>query len=194
MYNRVRSILGLLQLPNAQYNSEAFSKISLSTPICEGRYILNALDEKWGLWEIYQCARCRLVVSYTRVFPCSELRYRCKPRYPGWYTTLWALARYASTKRLNEHLRTPRQSRVNRTWLILSRKICGGRLPRADSYFFSPIFSTPLLALPAPHPLFFHNATANMRDERSRRGSKLFRNFVTARPIKAATAAPSRYR
>lgn len=74
---------------------------------------------------------------------CSELRYNRGT--PGWYTTLWALARYAGTKRLNEHLRTPRQSRVNRTWLILSRKICGGRLPRAraDSYFSSPIFFSP---------------------------------------------------
>lgn len=69
--------------------------------------------------------------------------------------TLWVLARYAGTKRLNEHLRTPRQSRVNRTWLILSRKICGGRLPQADSYFSSP-FS---------HSFSFHNTMANRRDE-----------------------------
>lgn len=55
--------------------------------------------------------------------------------------TLWVLARYAGTKRLNEHLRTLRQSRVNRTWLILSRKICGGRLPQVDFYFSFPIFS-----------------------------------------------------
>lgn len=51
---------------------------------------------------------------------------------------MWVLARYAATKRLNEHLRTPHQSRVNRTWLILSRKICEGKLPRVRSYFSSP--------------------------------------------------------
>ena len=86
-------------------------------------------------------------LSSSQGFPCGELRYQYKPVVPpGWYTTLWVLARYAATKRLNEHLRTPQQSRVNRTWLILSRKICEGKLPRVHSYFsFTPSSARVLL-------------------------------------------------
>lgn len=146
-------------------------------------YFKRTRDEKWGLWEIYQYAR-RLVVSCTRVFPCSGVKVPVQTEVPpGWYTTLWALARYAGTKRLNEHLRTPRQSRVNRTWLILSRKICGGRLPRGWLLFFLP----PFFSYPS---FFFHNATANTRDERSCRGSQAISNFRYGETDKSEYAAP----
>lgn len=77
----------------------------------------------------------------------------------GWYTALWGLVllvRYADTKRLNEHLRTPRQSRINRTWLILSRKICAGKPPP-----------------PLPLIFIFYNVRGNTYDHHHYRGSAL---------------------
>lgn len=110
-----------------------------------------------------------------------ELRHRGTNRgTSGWYTTLWALARYAGTKRLNEHLRTPRQSRVNRTWLILSRKICGGRLPHRLTLIFLPLppICTAFFFLAS---FFFIIPRANTRDERSRRPDfSLLRAFSLA--------------
>lgn len=79
-------------------------------------------------------------LSSSQGFPCGELGTSTNWGTPVWYTTLWVLARYAATKRLNEHLRTPQQSRVNRTWLILSRKICEGKLPRSLLFFFPLLF------------------------------------------------------
>ena len=70
------------------------------------------------------------------------------------YTTRWVLVqlvRYATTKRLNEHLRSPRQSGINRTWLILSRKIRAGK----------PLLPPPPLTL-----IFFRNVHGNTYDHR----------------------------
>lgn len=117
-------------------------------------------------------------LSPVRVFPCVQ-RVKVQTEVPPGDIRLWALARYAATKRLNEHLRTPRQFRVNRTWLILSRKICGGRLPRAraDSYFSSPVYFSRLSSL-----------FIIPRQTRARRtvmnGDSAYFEFLLRRPIK----------
>lgn len=76
-----------------------------------------------------------------------------------WYTALRVLARYEATKRLNEHLRTGRRSRVNRTWLILSRKICGGLVLAAAAAAAASSFLCASAAV--SWLLFFHNTRAN---------------------------------
>jgi len=79
----------------------------------------------------------------------------------------------------------PRQSRVNRTWLILSRKICAGRLPRGLTLTFSPRRAFSLLP--------FSQGMPRQTRERSCRGGwrergggfGLLRIFVVAGPIRA---------
>lgn len=41
--------------------------------------------------------RRRLVVFYARVFPCSELRYRYKPRY------LWVIYDFVGARAIRRH-------------------------------------------------------------------------------------------
>lgn len=107
-------------------------KFAIKTIRCKIYYFLD--EVLWGL------DRRISFVSYMKRFVqlrhCGHLDVEFLPPSDGlntpragWYMALWRLVllvRYSDTKRLNEHLRT---FRINRTCLILSRKICAGMPP-----------------------------------------------------------------